>query len=167
MQEHPFPDEESRCELKLLYHEAKKAISGPFDLFRFEGSLLYWTLLPENTWVWVKITPPGHRRFWSMLPLTRATHFGVALFLTHSHIAVFCVLGRAKSGREENKKKGPQWARPVMSALRTKASGDSGAEFVEYGARRGSRGCGSNKWHQNGTQVEPKTKARVTPALSF
>ena len=26
-------------------------------------------------------------RFWSMFPLTRATHFGAALFLTHSHIA--------------------------------------------------------------------------------
>ena len=28
-------------------------------------------------WVWVKIKPPGDRRFWSMFPLARASHFGV------------------------------------------------------------------------------------------
>ena len=30
------------------------------------------TLVPlHSTWVWVKIKPPGDRRFWSMFPLTR------------------------------------------------------------------------------------------------
>ena len=38
----------------------------------------------ERIWVWVKVKPPG-RRFWSMFPLTRASHFGY-LFLTHSHM---------------------------------------------------------------------------------
>ena len=40
----------------------------------------------KETRVWVKIKPPRDRRFWSMFPLTRATHFGVSLFLTHSHM---------------------------------------------------------------------------------
>ena len=39
------------------------------------------------TWVWVKIKPPGDHRLWSLFLFTdRAIHFGVAQFLTHSHI---------------------------------------------------------------------------------
>ena len=34
--------------------------------------------------MWVKIEPLGDRGFWSMFPFTKATHFGVTLFLTHS-----------------------------------------------------------------------------------
>ena len=30
--------------------------------------------------VWVIIEPPADRRFWSMFPLTRATHFGAHIF---------------------------------------------------------------------------------------
>ena len=36
--------------------------------------------------MWVKIKPTGDRRFWSMFPLARATHFAVTRFLTHSHL---------------------------------------------------------------------------------
>ena len=39
------------------------------------------------TWVWVNIKPLGDRRFLSLVPFTRATQFGVVLFLTHSHIS--------------------------------------------------------------------------------
>ena len=35
--------------------------------------------------MWVKIKPTGDRRFWSVVPLSRASHFGVTLFLTHGH----------------------------------------------------------------------------------
>ena len=36
-------------------------------------------------WVWLKIKQEGLRRFWSMFPLTRASHFGTG-FLSHSHV---------------------------------------------------------------------------------
>ena len=36
------------------------------------------------TWVWVKMKPPGDRRFWSMLPLTRVP-FGVPIFDPQPH----------------------------------------------------------------------------------
>ena len=31
-------------------------------------------------WAWLKIKQEGLRRFWSMFPLTRATHFGIPVF---------------------------------------------------------------------------------------
>ena len=31
-------------------------------------------------WVWLKINQEGLRRFWSMFPLTRATHFEIPVF---------------------------------------------------------------------------------------
>ena len=34
----------------------------------------------ETTWVWVKIKPPGDRRFWSMFPLTRVPFGGYPIF---------------------------------------------------------------------------------------
>ena len=40
-----------------------------------------------NIWVWLKIKQAGLRRFWSMSPLTRATHFGIPGFLSHIHIS--------------------------------------------------------------------------------
>ena len=39
----------------------------------------------SNIWVWVKIKPPGDRRFWSIFPFTRVP-LGYS-FLTHSHIS--------------------------------------------------------------------------------
>ena len=39
-----------------------------------------------NKWVWLKIKREGLRRFWSMFPLTRATHFGTG-FLSHTQIS--------------------------------------------------------------------------------
>ena len=39
-----------------------------------------------NKWVWVKIKPQKDHRFWSLFPFTRAGHFGVTLFLTHSQM---------------------------------------------------------------------------------
>ena len=43
-------------------------------LGRIQASIRMATTKPANAkskWVWVKIKPPGDRRFWSMLPLTR------------------------------------------------------------------------------------------------
>ena len=37
-----------------------------------------------KTWVWVKIKPPGDRRFWSMLPVTRVL-FWVPIFDPQPH----------------------------------------------------------------------------------
>ena len=50
-------------------------------------------------WVWLKIQELGLRRFWSMFPLTRATHFGTG-FLSHTHVVVTTTisLGAAKRG---------------------------------------------------------------------
>ena len=31
-------------------------------------------------WVWVKIQPPANRRFYPLVPFTRASHFGVPYF---------------------------------------------------------------------------------------
>ena len=40
----------------------------------------------EGTWVWLKIQPTGaKRRFWSMFPLSRASHFRTG-FLSHSQM---------------------------------------------------------------------------------
>ena len=36
---------------------------------------------PQNEiWAWLKIKQEGLRRFWSMFPLHRATHFGIPVF---------------------------------------------------------------------------------------
>ena len=40
------------------------------------GETLRFTLI----WLWLKIQELGLRRFWSMFPLTRATHFGIPVF---------------------------------------------------------------------------------------
>ena len=66
----------------------------PFVLFSS------WRRFPFEIWVWVKIKPPGNRRFWSMFPLTRATHFGY-LFLSHTHIPLgwFGAWGFGELGR--------------------------------------------------------------------
>ena len=37
--------------------------------------------------MWLKIKQEGLCRFWSMFPLTRATHFGI-IFLRHSHMLI-------------------------------------------------------------------------------
>ena len=37
-------------------------------------------------WVWVKMKPPVDLRSWSLLPITRASHFG-NLLLTQSHFS--------------------------------------------------------------------------------
>ena len=68
-------------------------------------SLLPWPWFP-SAGVWSNTGIPGcgsklnhqdmDRRFWSMLPLTRATHFGY-LFLTHSHLGADVADQTAKS----------------------------------------------------------------------
>ena len=40
---------------------------------------------PFLSWVWLKIKELGLRRFWSMFPLPRATHFGTC-FLSYSQL---------------------------------------------------------------------------------
>ena len=45
-------------------------------------------------WVWLEMKKlMADRRFWSMFPLTRATHFGIPVFLSHSHIPTIVYLG--------------------------------------------------------------------------
>ena len=69
-----------------FFPERSLARNGKLPL-RWEAPMQFpksvWTGL-ANVWVWVKIKPPGHRKFWSIFPLT-IVPFGV-LFLTHSRL---------------------------------------------------------------------------------
>ena len=61
--------------------------SGPADKSIFQEVAIIW--------VWVKIKPPGDRRFWSMFPLTRVP-FGVPIF---DPLPFHCLLGVAVEPR--------------------------------------------------------------------
>ena len=52
-----------------------------------------------SKWQWLKIKELGLHRFWSMFPLTRATHFGTG-FLSHTQMAIsYSILRLRRSGR--------------------------------------------------------------------
>ena len=76
----------------MIHPQAQGASLGSPTVWKLCGALQRrigaspW-LTHVSIWVWVKIKPPGDHRFWSMLPLTRASLFGVTLFLTHSLMA--------------------------------------------------------------------------------
>ena len=79
---------------KKKTHPSGKNFHGTPGAFASHGAnqkkhLHFGVVPPQNDppiWVWVKIEPPGDRKFQSMFPFTRASHFGVTLFLTTTAI---------------------------------------------------------------------------------
>ena len=75
---------------ELVSLPATSASCAEFNLCFLIGRAAFWRAAGVNAmWVWVKIKPPGDRRFWSLFQFASEFHFGY-LFLTHSHVVLLC-----------------------------------------------------------------------------